>query len=293
MLFFLVRLYARLPLALVRTLGRALGWIIYLTDRRYRHRLLLNLSIAKQTGTRVKTSAIAGVGLGLAEAPWVWGYTPAELKPWIRCEQKDLLAELAQAKQPVLFLTPHLGSFEMTAKFLAAYLPITVLYKEPHAKNLRAFMAKIRNADNLLAVPANLGGVKTMLKALKAGEAVGILPDQVPKSGEGRWANFFGEPAFTMTLPEKLVKAGKARVVFVVGTPLNEPAHPELKWQFELEEMHEAPSAEHINQRLEAIILRHPDLYLWGYNRYKRPNGVPPPNPPLAERGPRKASHDA
>jgi Kdo2-lipid IVA lauroyltransferase/acyltransferase len=293
MLFFLVRLYARLPLAVVRALGRALGWVIYLADRRYRHRLLLNLSIAKQTGAAIKTAAIAGVGQALAEAPWVWGYSPAQLKPWIHCEQKDLLVELAQAKQPVLFLTPHLGSFEMTAKFLAAYLPITVLYKEPHAKTLRAFMANIRNADNLLAVPANLGGVKTMLKALRAGEAVGILPDQVPKSGEGRWANFFGEPAFTMTLPEKLAKAGQARVVIVIGTPLTERARPALKWQFELEEMHEAPTAEHINQRLEAIILRHPELYLWGYNRYKRPNGVAPPNPEPAELGLTKSSHDA
>lgn len=275
MLTRLVKLYSRIPLPLVRQFGRLLGWAIHGLDKRYRNRIRENLNIAGQTSLKVRNAAIAGVGAGLAEAPWVWGYTPEQLKRWILCEQTDLLRELAIGPRPVVFLTPHLGSFEMTARFLAAWLHITVLYKEPDAVGLKAFMAKIRNAKNLVAVPANLGGVKTMLKALKAGRAVGILPDQVPSAGEGRWVEFFSRPAYTMTLPERLAQATKARVVIVVGTPLANRSVGGAYWRFELEEMHEAPSPENINKKFEHIILNRPELYLWGYNRYKRPAGAP------------------
>lgn len=275
MLTRLVKLYSRIPLPWVRQFGRLLGWAIHGLDKRYRSRIQENLSIAGQTSRKVRNAAIACVGAGLAEAPWVWGYTPHQLKQWIICEQADLLKELAKGPRPVVFLTPHLGSFEMTARFLAAYLPITVLYKEPDAVGLKAFMAKIRNAENLSAVPANLGGVKTMLKALKAGQAIGILPDQVPSAGEGRWVPFFSRSAYTMTLPERLAQATKARVVIVLGTPLHNQPVGKTYWRLELEEMLETPSPENINNKFEKIILNRPELYLWGYNRYKRPAGAP------------------
>lgn len=275
MLTRLVKLYSRIPLPWVRQFGRLLGWAIHSLDKRYRRRIRENLRIAGQTSLKVRNAAIAGVGAGLAEAPWVWGYTPAQLKQWIICEQTDLLMELATGPRPVMFLTPHLGSFEMTARFLAAYLHITVLYKEPEAAGLRSFMATIRNAENLSAVPANLGGVKTMLKALKAGRAIGILPDQVPSVGEGRWVPFFSRAAYTMTLPERLARATQARVVVVVGTPLENHPSGKAYWRFELEEMQDRPSPENINKLFETIISNRPELYLWGYNRYKRPTGAP------------------
>jgi KDO2-lipid IV(A) lauroyltransferase len=50
-----------------------------------------------------------------------------------------------------------------------------------------------------------------LLKALKRHEAVGMLPDQVPGTGEGVWADFFGRPAYTMTLAARLTEAGRRR----------------------------------------------------------------------------------
>ena len=47
---------------------------------------------------------------------------------------------------------------------------------------------------------ADFSGVRELLGALARREAVGILPDQVPGEGEGEWAEFFGRPAYTMTL---------------------------------------------------------------------------------------------
>jgi Kdo2-lipid IVA lauroyltransferase/acyltransferase len=53
--------------------------------------------------------------------------------------------------------------------------------------------------------------------ALKNGEAVGLLPDQVPPEGLGVWAPFFGEPAYTMTLSVRFASVPGTQVLSDVG----------------------------------------------------------------------------
>ena len=65
-----------------------------------------------------------------------------------------------------------------------------------------------RQRAQLHIAAADLAGVRTLLKALKKGEAVGLLPDQAPKKGEGRWLDYFGKPAYTMTLAARLTESG-------------------------------------------------------------------------------------
>jgi KDO2-lipid IV(A) lauroyltransferase len=60
-------------------------------------------------------------------------------------------------------------------------------------------MVAARQRPGLQTAPTNLSGVKQLIKALKKGEAVGLLPDQVPPRGMGVMAPFFGREAYTMT----------------------------------------------------------------------------------------------
>ena len=82
-----------------------------------------------------------------------------------------------------------------------------MLYRPPKIKFLRPLVEAGRGRDRVQLAPANLGGVRLLLKALRRGDAVGILPDQVPAEGEGVWVDFFGRPAYTMTLAAKLALA--------------------------------------------------------------------------------------
>jgi len=100
-----------------------------------------------------------------------------------------------------------------------------------------------------------------------------VLPDQVPGEGAGAWAPFFGRPAFTMSLPERLAAQTGAAVVLAVGERL--PGGQ--GWRLHLERMHEPPTPERLNHRLEGLIARLPGQYLWAYNRYKQPAGVAAP----------------
>ena len=123
------------------------------------------------------------------------------------------------------------------------------------------------------AVPTTLAGVRQMIKALRRGEAVGLLPDQVPPLGQGIWSPVFGRDAYTMTLAARLALQTGAAVVlarcerlpwgrgFVTYfEPLAAPLQPPLEL-----------AVQHINQAMERTIAQCPQQYLWGYGRYKQP----------------------
>jgi KDO2-lipid IV(A) lauroyltransferase len=190
-----------------------------------------------------------------------------------------------------MFLPPHLGCFEVTAQFYAAFRPeaktrpITVLYRIPHKSILRPIVETGRAADGLRLAPAEMRGVRMLMKAMKDRQVVGILPDQVPSRGEGVWAPFFGRWAYTMTLAARLARQFDAIVLFVYGErlPRGEGYRIHLRRLDEPLTGDPAHDAAVMNRGLEALIRQCPAQYLWGYNRYKVPAGAePPPSQPPA-----------
>jgi Kdo2-lipid IVA lauroyltransferase/acyltransferase len=130
------------------------------------------------------------------------------------------------------------------------------------------------------SVPADMSGIRAMLKALRRGEPIGLLPDQVPTSGDGEFAPFFGRPAYTMTLVQKLAKTTGAAVVMVACKRLADGLGYELKFTV-LEKFSDdaASSARELNAAVETAISFAPAQYLWTYNRYKVPADVATPAP--------------
>jgi KDO2-lipid IV(A) lauroyltransferase len=263
----------RLPLRASRAFGALLGWIAYAASPGYRRKIRSNLRRAGLDAPRLRWRAAGEAGRTIGELPWVWTRPLAQVAARVECAAADLavLDDAERAGRGVLFVTPHLGAFDVAARWYATRAPITVLFKPPRKPWLRPLVAFARDREAMRAVPPTLGGLRTLLRALRARQAVGLLPDQVPSEGEGRWAPFFGEPAYTMTLPERLVQQTGASVVVAVCERVARPPG----WRLRVEPMREAPSAETLNARLQQTILRSPEQYLWGYNRYRRPPGAP------------------
>lgn len=268
---------ARLPLPLLHNLGALLGWLVWLGSPTYRRHLNAHLALAA-VGP-VRGAAIAEAGKGLLELPKIWLRPQAEVVARVAKVSGWELVEAAWAKgQGILFLTPHLGCYEITAQYYAAQRPMTVLYRRPKQAWLGDLVEAGRGA-NLKLAPADLSGVRRLLKALKAGEAVGMLPDQVPGNGEGVWAPFFGRPAYTMTLAARLADTG-ATVLLAYAERLPYGAGYHLRL-FPLPQVLEgdlARRAAQINAALEDLIRHCPEQYLWGYNRYKVPAGAAAPD---------------
>jgi len=288
-----LRWFSRWPLSVLHVTGGVLGWIVWATSPTYRRRLRANARLAG-VDDRARRQAVAEAGRMVAETPWLWlRPDDGQLKQcceWVMPEQLD---STVAAGRPLVMLTPHMGSFEVAARaFVDRYgdvKPLTVLYRPARQRALRDFQEGARARPGLATAPASLSGVRQMLRALRRGECVGLLPDQVPPEGQGVWAPFFRLPAYTMTLAARLVQQAGAdclvlrceRLPWGRGFRLHTHAlvRP-LPTGSDLEAQTQAATI--INETMEQVILQDPGQYLWGYHRYKQPR---PADTPATDEG--------
>ncbi|HEX4985242.1 MAG TPA: lysophospholipid acyltransferase family protein [Burkholderiales bacterium] len=283
MLIGLLRWLARLPLSWIHAAGGALGWVVYLVSATYASRMRANLMQSglwrdERDFERLLRQTVAETGRAGAELIPVW-FRPVEpaVKLVVRAGPMDLVEEAERRGRGLIYLTPHLGCFDAAALWAAQRRPITVLYRQPRKPFLQPLIDAGRGRDRVQLAPANLGGVRLLLKALRRGDAVGILPDQVPANGEGVWADFFGRPAYTMTLVGKLAEATGATLLLAAAVRLPRGQGYEIRFEKFEGSASGAEGARAMNAAIERMIAIEPGQYLWSYNRYKVPAGVAPP----------------
>lgn len=287
MLNLLLRLVAALPLQSVHVVGGLLGRLVFWLSPTFRRRVRENLAIAGYLDPALPGLAAAEAGKQALETPWVWLRPRSQVLSRVSIEPPDraMLESALADGRPVVILTPHLGCFEAMAQWVAGVYssslrrPMTVLYRVPRKAVLRRIVAEGRAAEGIVLAPADVSGVRKLMRAMKSRQLVGILPDQVPSNGEGVWAPYFGRPAFTMTLPSKLARQFDGIVLLVWGERLARGRG----WGIRAKRLEEplsgdpAHDAAVMNRALEAVIRECPVQYLWSYNRYKVPAGVEPP----------------
>jgi KDO2-lipid IV(A) lauroyltransferase len=267
------KLLSVLPLWLLHGMGWVLGWCIFLFSGEYRRRFLGNAALAG-VSPKAWQAAVGAAGKLVAELPRLWMGKPVAVQ-WAGTQH---IEHALAAAHGVLFLTPHMGSFELAARAFAdtygqAGHPVTVLFRPPRQAWLRALVEGARHRPGLETAPTTLVGVRRLFKALKQGQCVAMLPDQVPPLGQGIWAPFFGREAYTMTLSAKLALQTGATVLlvwsqrlswgrgYVVHTmPLGVALSPDVD-----------EAVRQINGAMETLVRQGPEQYLWGYARYKSP----------------------
>ncbi|MEO8037691.1 MAG: lysophospholipid acyltransferase family protein [Betaproteobacteria bacterium] len=283
MLEAVLRLLARLPLRWLHGVGAFAGWLTYRLAPRYAAQLTDNIAASglandPRVFERICRAAVRETGKGLMELPAIWFRSAQEASELVvEAHGWDSVEAARAVGRGILFLTPHLGCFEVSALYAATRLPITVLYRPPKLKWLEPLMRVGRTRGYGRLAPTTLGGVRKLLKALRNGEAVGLLPDHVPGFGEGVWAEFFGRPAYTMTLVGKLQKTTDCAVIIAFARRLPDGRGFSLELDVLHEDLSGSDGARRLNAAVEAVVRRCPEQYLWSYNRFKVPAGVAPP----------------
>lgn len=278
----LIYLISRLPLNFLRLVGRWVGALIYRFDQRYQAEINRNLTRAGLYSETMARAVAREQGAQAIEAPWVWGRSRKEVLSKCRIDEASVavLNEALTSGRAIVFLTPHLGCYEVGPMMVAerwlkgSDRQFAILYRVPRKSYLRDIVGKGRVSENIVPASADLKGVRQILKIMKAGGIAGILPDQVPSHGEGVWAPLFGEKAYTMTFPLKLARQFKAQVIMARMQREAEGWCMYVKgWDYVLSG-DEKKDAEAMNQFIEETILCCPQQYLWSYKRYKCPRGV-------------------
>lgn len=265
----------RLPLNYLRILAKLIGILIYVLSAKHRKTIASNLTQAQLNLSIFSVNQ--AIVCGAADMLWVWlrcTKTVAK-KISISPESNAAVHEALNNRHATILLTPHLGCFEALAKWIAHQTPLTAMYRRPKQKWVAQFIESVRNITNLTMARADTGGVRVALKTLKSNGLLGILPDQVPKQGEGLWLPWFGRDAYTINLPAKLHLATQARMYIIYAIPNVDG------WQVHCERivlpeiainslLNEAEAiSRHLNSALECVVKRHSLYYAWGYKRYK------------------------
>jgi len=276
----LLKLLQFLSLPVIHALGITLGLISYLFNRDHRDHAVRNL---KQSGLTQSDAELKKLlfkstienSKSAFETFAIWLKPQAKVLNWVKnIYGWEHVESGLKAGKGIIFLTPHLGCFEITSLYYGAHHPMAVLYRPPRQTWLLPLISKGRERGGITLAPANAQGVKQLLQALKRGEAIGILPDQAPLAGEGEWAPFFGRPAYTMTLASKLAEKTGAQVFMAFGERLSYGRGYNIHIRSIAAGGIKTPAL--LNAEIEYTIAQCPAQYLWMYDRYKVRHQLPP-----------------
>ena len=277
-----LHLIAVLPLAVLQVIGSGLGLLAYVCSKQFRSLFRPQYeAVVNNHHLPIKLwQAVRASGMLFSDSLWIWR-NPQKALQLVEVQNWAVVESAINEGHGLVMLTPHLGGFEIIPRVLAQHFPATILYRPSRQEWLNEVVEAGRAYPNMHFVPTNLHGVRQMTRALTRGEAIGILPDQVPSGGEGVWVPFFGRPAYTTPLPARLANRNNTPVVMFTAkrkgigkgwlmqatrlAPLSEDA---------------TTAATELNVAIENAVLIAPEQFIWSYNRYKHPTGaeLPPRN---------------
>lgn len=271
MLSLILKPLTYLPLRVLHSLGAALGGLLFYCMPQAKKRAISNITqsqLAKNPANVKELAHKSFVELGktIFETPMIWQKNETDLLSLVQqVHGWEIVKNALITGKGIIFLTPHLGCFEITSIYYGKQHPITVLYRPPKLKWLESLILQGRARAGVTLAAANAGGVRKLMQALKRGEAIGILPDQIPAAGEGEWADFFGKPAYTMSLASKLAEKTGATVIMAFGERLENGTG----YDIHLTKSDNVATPALLNMAIEQQIVQKPSQYLWSYNRYK------------------------
>ncbi|MCB1756562.1 MAG: lysophospholipid acyltransferase family protein [Gammaproteobacteria bacterium] len=272
----LIDLIARLPLSLQHRLGTWLGLFFWAIRGRERTATEINLQLcfpdqSAQWRDRLGRQSMIHTGKALLETGAMWRWPEDRLCELVTSVKNRQVFDRALAgNQGLLLASPHIGAWELIAVYINASYPMVNMYRPARSATLDPIIRNARERFGAQTAPANASGVRTILKALRENQVIGILPDQEPDRENGVFAPLFNTPACTMTLLGKLAQKNRTPVVFCVMKRLKKGF--ELEFLEPLEDFYNPDplqAATAINQAVERCIAIAPEQYLWSYRRFR------------------------
>lgn len=276
---FALRLFSWLPLRINHTLGGTFGHLVHAFPNRQSKMIQRNLALcfpalspAERDELAKKNMAETGKNITELGAFWRW--------PKNRIEQlvveeinRHFLDDAITASKGVIVAAPHTGAWELIGLKLTCEQPMHFLYrpnKKPHRDET---FIKARERFGGKCHPITPRGLATLVKALKKGGVIGILPDQEPAADAGVFAPFFGVPAYTMTFMSGLAARTGSPVVFAAMERLPKGRGYRLHYLQPDDKLYSDDpqiSSTELNKCVERCINIAPAQYMWNYKRFRK-----------------------
>ncbi|HAG72355.1 MAG TPA: hypothetical protein DCL66_09160 [Gammaproteobacteria bacterium] len=280
---FLLLVLSWIPLKILHKVGYVWGSVLAKVPNRARSTTRTNLCLCfpdkSDTDIDILTlRSLQNTACTVLEMGKAW-VSPIEKTLALVTETKGLeeFQKDVNSGSGVILLAPHLSNWEVFGIVASYGMKANFMYKPPKIQAMDRLLKETRSRSKLKLAPANRTGVATLLKALKAGELVGILPDQVPERDGGEYAQFFGQPALTMVLASRLLKKTNAKVYcgfaerLANGKGFKLIIMPAQKGVYEDDLL---SSLQGVNDSVQYCVEMAAEQYQWEYKRYRRqPDG--------------------
>ena len=278
-----LQLGAWLPLSVLQLFAKLWGLYLYRFPTKAKLVTRKNLTTCFRAKTKVEVekmthASLTNTACTILEMGKSWISPMAKsLELVTESEGEENFFAAAASEHGVILLAPHIGNWEIFAFYLCEKLKSTWLYQPPEFNLIDQFITKTRSRAGIKMAPTNRIGVSKVLAALRRGEVVGILPDQIPPAEGGRFAPFFGEPALTMTLPSRLIQKTTAKVFCGFAQRLPNARGYKIVVEEAISDIYSEDLDESIialNRTIEKTVMKSVEQYSWEYKRFRRrPDG--------------------
>ena len=282
----IIKILGGLPRSLSRGAAISLSWAIYLVHVRLRHVGMRNLRLAFPEKTRPERARIlrgvfTSLGRQLAEVCLFPRYTLENVGKVVVYDGFENFERALSRGKGVLFLTAHLGAWELSAFTHSLYgHPLHIVMRPLDNVYLDRLMRRYRTMHGNSTVDKD-DFVRGLLSAMKAGETVGILMDTNMTPPQGVFVDFFGIPACTASGLARIALRSDAAVV--PGFTVWDPALRKYRLRFDPalklirtgnDDADVLANTALFTKVIEEYVRKYPDQWLWVHRRWKtRPAG--------------------
>lgn len=276
---------AHLPAPVSDALGRTVGRYVHRKGSRAQRVTQTNLALAYpewplKDRLELERQSLKDLGEKAARLARVWVLGDANPDHLLDPASMTEWNQAVEAGEGILLLVPHLGNWELLGSWVASHGTLNAMYRPARLEGVDTLVRNGRVAQGYQMHPTNVKGVAGLLKSLKKGEIVAVLPDQEPDLEGGIFAPFFGQAALTMTLAHKLAQKQPNARVFVAAAVRQSPRQYQvvIKPVEAFGQCDALTGASAMNAVIETLVREYPEQYQWEYKRFQtQPEGKPSP----------------
>ncbi|WP_140909247.1 LpxL/LpxP family Kdo(2)-lipid IV(A) lauroyl/palmitoleoyl acyltransferase [Cognatiluteimonas lumbrici] len=275
-------LLARLPWALQRRLGSAVGAVLALAMRGRREVAARNLALCfpeldDAARRELLRRHFRALGIGLFEFARAWWGSVAPLRRGLRIEGLEHLEEARAGGRGVILVSGHFTTLEACGRLMCDHVPLAGMYR-PHGQPPLEWAVK-RGRLRYAVAMFGREELRPAIRHLKAGGVLWFAPDQETRRGDSVFVPFFGVPASSLTSTHQLARLAGASVLAFAHERRDDGGYTlRLSPAFDHFPTTDATAdTARVMQAIEAMARAVPAQYLWIHRRFKRqPDGVDP-----------------
>lgn len=281
----LIKFVGALPRPLARSAGISIAWLVYLLHGKLRRVGMRNLELAfPEKSRRERKKILRGVftslGRQVAEVCLFPTYTRANVSKTVVYEGFENFERALARGKGVIFLTGHLGAWELSAFAHSLYgYPLNIVMRPLDNPYLDQLTREYRTMHGNKAVDKDFA--RGLIAAMRKGETVGVLMDTNMIASQGVFVDYFGIEACTASGVARVALKTDAAVVpgFTIWDPVLQKYRLRFDPPIELirtgkNEADVVANTAKFTKVIEDYVRKYPDQWLWVHRRWKtRPKG--------------------